>query len=221
MNLKSLASLKKNDLTKEQLKRELKRDGKSITEYKGFIKTRIERQRLIEKVISSQIKISDEEILQEYLKENPKAQNQVFEYSLSHIFFSPRKKGGHQAAIDRATIALEKLKSGAKFESIAKKYSEDPNFSPGGFLGTAKAGEFNKSVAKAISSLKVGEYSKVVKTPAGYSILKINNKKMTENSHFSKAKRGIQRKLAEKTFRNQFQLWLEEKRRLAFIRINK
>lgn len=212
---------KENGLTKKQLERELKRDGKNISEYKSFIKNRIERQRLIEQVISSRIKISNEEILQEYLKKNPKAKDQVFEYSLSHIFFSPRKKGGSRAAINRATAVLEKLRSGSNFESTAKKYSEDPNFSPGGFLGTAKAGEFNKSVARAISSLKVGESSKVVKTPAGYSILKINSKKMTENSHFSKVKRKIQRELAEKTFKKQFKLWLEEKRRLAFIRINK
>ncbi len=208
-------------ISQEQLVKELKKDGQSFSEYKAFIKTRMERQRLVGQAITSKIKITDDEVLQYYLKQNSSAKEQVFEYTLSHIFFSPNKSGGHDAAIERASRVLRKLKGGENFELAAKKHSEDPNFSSGGYLGTAKAGEFNASVSRSISKLKPGQFSKVVKTPAGYSILKIIKIQIADDPKFAKAKPQIRDLLTQKAFKKQFYLWIKEKRRLAFIRFNK
>ena len=61
-----------------------------MSQYQDFIKTSLERQSLIEKEVTSKIRISDEDISSYYLaKKGPEA-TQTFEYTLSHILFYPK-----------------------------------------------------------------------------------------------------------------------------------
>lgn len=218
---KEIRRIAKNyNLTRKQLIQEIKKDGQSFSDYQHFIKTRLERQRLIEQAITSKIHISKEEILQYYLKQNPKAKEQVYEYTLAHIFFSSSKKNKSTKAIDRAIKVLEKLQRGENFESLVKKYSDKAKSNPKGILGTAKANEFNSSISKAVSGLKEGEYSKVIPMPGGYSILKIVKKVATSTTAFTRATPKIQSLLTQQAFEKQFTQWLSEKRKAIFVKVN-
>ena len=56
----------RNNLTRDQLKEALKREGTNFSDYQDFIKKRLERQSVIEKAITSKIKISDEDVASLY-----------------------------------------------------------------------------------------------------------------------------------------------------------
>jgi hypothetical protein len=72
----------------------------------------------------------------------------------------------------RATEAMKKAKSGAKFEDLVKEYSDEPGAGArGGDLGTFKKGQMVPEFQNAVEKLKVGEVSDLVKTPFGYHVI--------------------------------------------------
>ncbi|MFZ4403264.1 MAG: peptidylprolyl isomerase [Pseudobdellovibrionaceae bacterium] len=215
--IKELA--KKNSISQEEMLLAIKSQGVTIAEYRDFLKNKIEKQSLIDSEIISKLKVSDEEALNEYIKKNPNAKSSVDEYSISHIFFNP-KKGGAKGASERAEKVLSDLKQGKSFESLAESYSEDSNFSASGFFGTFKSGEFLKEFEEAVINLKPNETSQVIKSKKGFHILKLLSKKVISDSNFEKQKNNIKSELLEVKFKQQFNLWLQIKKEEAFIKIN-
>ena len=209
-----------NRMSRGELISALKKEGISFSDYQNFLKQRLERQALIQKTISSKIKITDDEI-QNYYMNNYKGNNVTsYEYSLAHILFLP-KGGDKEGAKARAEAVLGRLNAGESFDSLASQNSEDPNFSNGGFLGNFKSGEFLKDLENAVLNLSPGETSRVVPTKFGYHIVKLISKKIVKDPVFESKKKEIQNILYEKAFAQQFKFWIEERKLGSFIKINK
>lgn len=84
------------------------------------------------------------------------------------------------AATERSNAATSELKAGAKFEDVAKKYSDDPSKEKGGEYGFTinKANsDLPTQVLAALLQLKPGEYSAVVNTGYSLEIVKVIDKK--------------------------------------------
>jgi peptidyl-prolyl cis-trans isomerase SurA len=208
-----------NKISKAQLRQALKEQGVDFAEYQNFIKKRIERHALIERAITSKIKISDEDVAAYYLQQKGSSGKEIFQYRLAHILFVP-KGGDVEAAQQRAASVLEKLNSGKSFETLASQYSEDPNFTAGGMLGSFKSGEPLPEIEKAVSGLSVNQTTGVIKTRIGFHIVKLLEKNLIPSPDFEQNKNKIQGYLSEQAFKKQFAFWLTQKRQEAFIRIN-
>lgn len=211
---------KKNGVSRADLMSAIKAQGMSTSDYQAFIKTRIERQSLIEQEITSKIRVSDEDVMAQYSRNSGTNNAGIYEYTIAHILFNP-KKGGAEAARSRAQAALQKIKSGTAFETVAEQTSEDPNFSSGGVLGTFKAGELNQEMEKAVQGLGAGDVSGVIQTKGGFHIFKVLNKKIITDPRFEQEKEKIRAQLFEKAFQKHFKNWIDGKREESFIRINK
>jgi peptidyl-prolyl cis-trans isomerase SurA len=210
---------KRNGASRADLLAAIKAQGMNTSDYQDFIKTRIERQSLIEQEISSKIRVSDEDVSAQFIRQNPQASGGIYEYTLAHILFNP-KKGGAAASKERAEAVLKRLRAGENFDSLAEQNSEDPNFANGGALGTFKAGEFSKEMEAAVQSLGLGDISQVVQTKAGLHILKVTGKNLIADPRFEKAKEKIRAELFEASFQKHFKNWLEAKKEESFVRIN-
>ncbi len=206
--------------TKDEILAAAKNDmGITTEDYKRFLKTQIERQSLIEQDVTSKVRVSDEEIYEEYKKRNPKHSTSVSEVTLAQIYFNP-KKGGEDRAKARAESALAKIQAGEKFDSVAEQTSEDPNFSTGGLLGNFKTGELNPEFEAAIAKLKAGQTSAVFKSKRGYHILKVLDLKSIADPQFEKDKEKLRSFLMERSFEKQFRSWIKKKREDATITLN-
>ena len=210
---------KRNNISSQEVLNAVSSEGLSVSEYKDSLKSRLERQSLIESEIISKLRISDEDAYSEYLRKTPSARSTVNEYSVAHIFFSP-KKGGGEAALKRAEVVYEKLRSGENFETLAQQFSEDTNFSNGGFLGNFKTGEFLKELEDSVVGLSPGQFSPIVKSRLGFHIVKLLSKKSSTDPRFEKDKERIKSQIFDTTFRRQLKLWLQTKRDESFLRIN-
>ena len=210
---------KRNNISSQEVLNAVSAEGLSVSEYKESLKSRLERQSLIEAEIISKLRISDEDAYSEYLRKTPSARSTVNEYSIAHIFFSP-KKGGGEAALKRAEAVYEKLRQGENFETQAQQFSEDTNFSNGGFLGNFKTGEFLKELEDSVTNLSPGQYSPVVRSKMGFHIVKLLSKKGSTDPRFEKDKEKIKSQIFDATFRRQLKLWLQTKKDESFLRIN-
>jgi hypothetical protein len=84
----------------------------------------------------------------------------------------------YDQAFKKAQDIRSKLQQGAKFEDVAKQYSEDPTSGPkGGEIGLVGKGQMAKELETAAFNLKVGEVSEVVGSIFGFHILRITEKK--------------------------------------------
>jgi peptidyl-prolyl cis-trans isomerase D len=84
---------------------------------------------------------------------------------------------GVDDAHKKADDVLKQLKAGAKFEDLAKKYSEDPSSKDGGSVGWIKRGGFPvPEVDKAAFSLSKGGTSDVINAGYAFVILRIDDK---------------------------------------------
>jgi peptidyl-prolyl cis-trans isomerase D len=77
----------------------------------------------------------------------------------------------------RAEDLLKQLKSGAKFETLAEKYSEDPGSAKqGGSLGWIGRGQTVPEFEKTAFSLPKGQMSDLVKSSYGFHIIRVDDK---------------------------------------------
>ena len=86
-----------------------------------------------------------------------------------------------EAARIKADSLYQVLQNGANFAELAKKYSQDPGTAKnGGELPWVQPGQTFKEFEDAAYALKVGEMSKPVKSPVGYHIILMKDRKQLE-----------------------------------------
>ena len=76
------------------------------------------------------------------------------------------------ATAKEAQDLLQKLKSGATFEALARLHSKDPSGQTGGDLGGFMPGDLMPEFEQAVKNIAPDTIGGPVKTPAGYHIIK-------------------------------------------------
>lgn len=93
--------------------------------------------------------------------------------SISHIMMRP----GRDRAREKIEDLLRRLKAGADFAELAKRYSDDPGSAMrGGDLGTFDRGTMVPDFENTAFALEPGEISDIVETPLGYHIIRVEEK---------------------------------------------
>jgi peptidyl-prolyl cis-trans isomerase SurA len=175
---------------------------------------------LIDREVSSKIKVSDDDISNYFLANNKGSSGRIFEWRLAHILVQDNPVGGVPAK-QRMLNIVTRLESGKEdFSKLASQYSEDPSFSQGGLLGTFKAGEMLKEIEVGINNLNEGQVSGVIKTRLGYHVIKVLKKTLVSDPALDAQRNAIYSQLFSQAFEKQFRKWLDRKRDDAFIRIN-
>ncbi|MDY3757024.1 MAG: peptidylprolyl isomerase [Bacilli bacterium] len=131
----------------------------------------------------------------------------VGDISCKHILIAPKttdsmsdaeKKKAEEAALKTAKEVIKKLNDGAKFDDLAKEYSDDDsNKDKGGDLGYFNKGDMVTEFETAAYALKLNKYTTTpVKTKFGYHIILKTGAK--EKEALDKVKDTIITTLADK-----------------------
>jgi peptidyl-prolyl cis-trans isomerase D len=100
---------------------------------------------------------------------------------------------GVAEAQHRAEDLLKQVKSGANFEDLAKKYSEDPGSAKqGGSLGWIGRGQTVPEFEKAAFSLPKGQMSDLVKSSYGFHIIRVDDKQEAHAKSLDEVKSEIE-----------------------------
>jgi peptidyl-prolyl cis-trans isomerase D len=92
----------------------------------------------------------------------------------------------------KAEDVLKQARKGAKFEDLAKKYSEDPGSKDkGGDLGWLTVGQTVPEFEKTAFGLDKGKISDLVKTQYGFHIIKVLDKESAHTKPFEEVKDSI------------------------------
>ena len=133
-------------------------------------------------------KASDADVRAEY--DRVKAQQGGTEYHARHILVGSE---------DEAKAIIAQLKSGAKFEELAKKNSKDPGSGEnGGDLDWAPAAAYVPEFSKAMADLKKGETTDTpVKTQFGWHVIKLEDTRQAKFPPLEEVRPQIEQRLGQ------------------------
>jgi len=98
----------------------------------------------------------------------------------AHIFLPLKQNASveeQKVVKDRMDSLYQALQKGASFAELAKKYSKDGTAANGGELPWIEHGQTFKEFETNAYALKVGQMSKPFTTPAGWHIVKLNDRR--------------------------------------------
>lgn len=157
----------------KKLEEILESKGSSIEVLKGEVRETLALSKHLKK------DINDDE-MEEFFDKNENFFNGE-KVRVTHILIDTRNLKTEEE-LEGAKRKIEEIKkeidNGADISELAKKYSDCPSAEKGGDIGYfGRRGSVVESFAKAAFSMKVGEVGDPVKTPFGYHILKVTDKK--------------------------------------------
>ncbi len=172
-----------NKLSTDQFRSEIERSGISFPRYREELRTEILISRLKEREVDSKIIITDAEI-ESYLRNQTAQGGKDDEYSLAHILLLvPEEASPEQIQARKAVAeqALAQLRSGADFRQVSASYSDAQNALEGGLLGWRSGARLPEMFVEAVRGMKVGEVSPILRSPNGFHILKLIDKRGNES----------------------------------------
>ena len=173
----SLARLaQENKLSLTEFRSLVEKEGESWPKFREDIRQEIILARLREREVENRILVSDGEIDTEIQAENARGTAGQDEYNLAHILITVPDNASPERIAQRqhkAQQALDSLKQGADFGEVAATFSEAPDALKGGGLGWRSAARLPTLFAEAAAKLKPGEYSDILRSPNGFHIIKV------------------------------------------------
>jgi peptidyl-prolyl cis-trans isomerase SurA len=163
-----------NNMTLTDFRRVLERDGVPFDAWRQDLREQILLSRLREREVDDKVQVSDSEI--DLFLEEMKSQPERAEYNVSHILVRIPEQASPErieAARARADKALAEARSGLDFASVAASYSDAPDAISGGALGWRSHERLPEMFAGALAKMKAGEVSEVLRSPAGFHLLKL------------------------------------------------
>jgi peptidyl-prolyl cis-trans isomerase SurA len=172
--MESLA--RQNNLSLSQLRESVEKDGMSFANFREEIRREILFTRLRQRVVDSQMQISDQEV-DNSLASLPRAiPSANVEYHVAHILIAlPEGPTPQQveAAQEKAQGVLQQLRQGADFKQLAAGVSADQQALEGGDLGWRTAERLPSLFADVVPRLQPGQISDLIRSPSGFHIVKL------------------------------------------------
>ena len=170
---------RRNNLSVEDFRKALTKSGMDVAAFRDQTRDQLTIQQLLEREINNRVNVTDSEV--SHFLENPQSRADMdVTYNISHILIGIPESASPeaiQAAKKRAEDILRQLKTGADFEQIAVSYSQGADALKGGGLGWKKPGELPELFLGALSSMSPGNISEILRSPNGFHILKLNDKR--------------------------------------------
>jgi peptidyl-prolyl cis-trans isomerase SurA len=168
-----------NQLSLAEFTEALAKDGVSMTKFRADIRNEITLARLREREVDGRVNVSESEIDNFLTSQAANNENQD-EYEIAHLLIRTPEEGATED-IQKAKIkvdkALSELNGGVSFAKVSASYSDAPNALEGGSLGWKSAAQMPALFLDALKAMKVGEVSAPLRSPNGFHVLKLNNKR--------------------------------------------
>lgn len=166
-------------LTPAQLRAALEKDGISFAKFREDIRDEITMARLREREVDNKITIADSEI-DNFLSTRQIQEGKSDEYHLSHILVSVPEQASPERLQERrarAEQALAQIRGGTDFRQVAASFSDAPDAVQGGAFGWREITRLPAIFAEAVKDLKAGEVSGVLRSPNGFHIVRVNERR--------------------------------------------
>ena len=120
---------------------------------------------------------------------------------------------------EKAWEILQQLRGGKDFQELAREYSSDPSQKDAGEV-TVRRSSLDPAIDRAISNLKLGEFTGVVSSGTKYYIIKLMNRKEAPDEELESFKGNIERALRKQKEKERSDEYLKDLRKRFAVRVN-
>lgn len=164
-----------NKMSLSEFRGVLERDGYDFAGFREDIRKEILISRVQQRQIAERVLVSEQEI--DNFLDNQKAQGDSGqELRLAHILVAVPDAASPdriRAARERAEGILQNLQNGADFRETAIATSDGQQALEGGDLGWRKRAQLPTIFIDAVSAMKEGDISGLIRSPSGFHIIKL------------------------------------------------
>ena len=172
-----------NQMTVTELHRQLAQEGVPLSQFRTQLQEQLLLTRVREREVEARVRVSDQEVDQYLHQQQNNNDPAAMELNLAQILVavpdtaSPEQLAALQAKAERA---LAKARAGEDFATLVREFSDAPGSATttnGGQLGLRTTDRYPAIFVKATAQLGVGELSAMVRSGAGFHILKVLEKR--------------------------------------------
>jgi len=169
--------------------------GINPIEKKNELKEDIMIDKIMKENVHDKVKVQPK-LLRRYYCENIDEFRQKKEVKLRHLMvkFSAHNNNKEET-LPIAQKIMKRLEKGEDFSALAKQHSDGPNTENGGLCSLEEVNELRKDLRDVVYSLKDNECSKIVESPVGYHIFKVELIKPEKIQDFEEVQDDIYKKL--------------------------
>ncbi len=147
------------------------------------------------------------------------SRHEVTKTHVRHILLKQEASMTAEEAQKQANNLYQQLKSGKDFATLAKHYSLDVSSAlKGGDLGWVTSGELVPQFEKKMNELAVHEISKPTKSPFGWHLIEVLERKQVDDTTSFEREQARQL-LQQRKFTESVQNWLQHVRADAYVNI--
>lgn len=169
-----------NQLSLAQLRDRLREQGTDFTRFRNNLRDELLLVRLREREVQARIRVSDAEI-ENYLEELRGEAGAASELHIAQILVSVPEGASREVEAQRrarASTVLERARSGAAFDQLAREFSDAADREQGGSLGLRAADRLPELFVNAVQNARAGEVvPQLVRSGAGFHVLKLLERK--------------------------------------------
>lgn len=169
----------RNGMSIEQFRAALAADGLSYNDARDQVRREMIISRVRQRRVAERIQVTDQEV-QNFLASDMGKMQLSEEFRLANILI-PVTEGASpediQAADRQARELYQQLQQGADFAQLAIARSASETALEGGEMGWRKAGQLPPPFDAMISALAVGQVTEPMRTPGGFIMLKLLEKR--------------------------------------------
>ena len=196
-----LAQLTKQLGGEKNLKAQAKAQGLTLQDVRDIVVRPNLLSEGIYNKVTEDVKVSDDDVTKYYNK-NLKLYRQPESRDVRHILVSNRAL---------ANKLYDKIKAGANFAALAKKYSKDPGSKAQGGKLTIVKGQTAGPFDQTAFLLKKGQVSRPVKTQYGWHIIQaLSEVKPPKTTPLKDVKEAIRQQLLQQRKRDKWTKWIND-----------
>lgn len=163
-----------NNITILQLREALERDGFEFVDFRDELRDELIINRMRERVADTMPEVTDTEI--EIMLASERVGGE--QYDLSHILIAV-PDGATPAQVaeaeDKIQEVYSKLDNGLEFAAAAISYSDAQDALEGGRIGLRNINTMPAAFSDALANLESGEYTRPMRSPAGFHVMYLND----------------------------------------------
>lgn len=209
---------KQNGMELAQFKEAVAQQGFDFEQVRDTLRRQALRYKLLQFKVKPR-KVSDEELQAAYAAQN---KTDDFEVRARHLFVRiPENASAQELATAgaKAEEAVRRLKKGEEFAVVARDLSEGPGAREGGDLGYFRRGMMLKEIEQAAFSLQPGQSSPLIRTPGGYHLVKVEDRRKLPPRPFAEVQEQLRNQLASESIVKEQDRYLQSLRKSAVIDI--
>lgn len=216
----AIASIaEENGISVEQVKKNVAQGGLSWEAYRAKIRGEIVNAKVVNGMVRSKVRVSDEEVRRVYDEKYAKAMGSGGEeVHLRHIVvtFGKEQKRTEAEACTQVKDAAGKIKGGASFQEIASKITE-ANPERGGDVGWVPVQAMPGWMVDATKGLDDGETSDVVRMPFGCNLFQVVQRRKLEKKSYEEVKEQLRGMLVEQRSEGEYRKFMDKLRSQTYI----